>query len=106
MQPVVFMVGSKWVVGWGLVLSVVEEVTNGCLDRAAEWVAGGTLSQGLAPDTVFLCSEGVGYVVGSTEFWFWGGAPWEHKVITEQLDIIDGEGVIAVARCSVFARTE
>jgi len=87
-------------------LSVVKEATNGGLDRAAEWVARGTLSQGFAPDTVFLCSEGVSYVVGSEEFWFWGGAPWEHEVITEQLDIIDGEGVVAVAGGGVFTRTE
>jgi len=93
-------------VGLGVVLLVVEEAANGGMDWAAEWVAGGTLSKGLASDTILLCPEGISYVVGSLEFRFWGGVPREHMVITEQLDIVDGERVVAVAGGRVFARTE
>jgi len=93
-------------VGLGVVLPVVEEAANGGMDQAAEWVARGTLSEGLASDTILLCPEGIGYVVGSLEFRFWGGVPREHKVIAEQLDIIDGKGVVAVAGSCVFAWME
>jgi len=87
-------------------LPVVEEAANGGADWAAEWVAGGALSKGLALDAILLCPEGIGYVVGSLEFRFWGGAPWKHKVIMEQFDVIDGEGVVAVVGGSVFTQAE
>ncbi len=75
------VIGCQGDVQWGLVVAVVEELSDGGTYGAAEVVARCSLAQGFAPDSILLGSEGVCDVVGSQEVVFWKGLPWEDAIV-------------------------
>jgi len=53
----------------------VSEALDGCMDQAAKMVAGRALSQWFILDSIFVCAECVGDIVGCEEVHVIQGLP-------------------------------